>query len=55
MIFNLCIVILIILCTLYYSTKVSVATATIVRAVYNRWTGPVDWTSGLDYWTHLLT
>ena len=21
-------------------------------AVYNRWTGPVDWTSGLDYWTH---
>ena len=21
-------------------------------AVYNRWTGTVDWTSGLDYWTH---
>ena len=21
------------------------------RAVYNRWTGLVDWTSGLDYWT----
>ena len=21
-------------------------------AVYNRWTGLVDWTSGLDYWTH---
>ena len=20
-----------------------------------RWTGPVDWTSGLDYWTHLFT
>ena len=24
-------------------------------AVYNRWTGLVDWTSGLDYWTHLFT
>ena len=24
----------------------------LVMAVYNRWTGTVDWTSGLDYWTH---
>ena len=23
----------------------------IIKAVYNRWTGLVDWTSGLDYWT----
>ena len=22
-----------------------------LSAVYNRWTGLVDWTSGLDYWT----
>ena len=21
-----------------------------MMAVYNRWTGTVDWTSGLDYW-----
>ena len=26
-----------------------------LTAVYNRWTGLVDWTSGLDYWTHLFT
>ena len=26
-----------------------------VMAVYNRWTGLVDWTSGLDYWTDLFT
>ena len=24
-------------------------------AVYNRWTGLVDWTSGLDYWTDRLS
>ena len=24
-------------------------------AVYNRWTGLVDWTSGLDYWTDLFS
>ena len=23
--------------------------------VYNKWTGLVDWTSGLDYWTGKLT
>ena len=22
-----------------------------LMTVYNRWTGLVDWTSGLDYWT----
>ena len=22
--------------------------------VYNRWTGLLDWTTGLDYWTGLL-
>jgi len=25
-----------------------------VEAVYNRWTGLLDWTTGLDYWTGLL-
>ena len=25
------------------------------RAVYNRWTGLLDWTTGLDYWTTGLT
>ena len=24
----------------------------LVQAVYNHWTGPVDWTGGLDWWTH---
>ncbi len=24
------------------------------RAVYNRWTGLLEWTSELDYWTHRL-
>ena len=26
-----------------------------VSAVYNWWTGLVDWTSGLDYWTDLFS
>ena len=25
----------------------------ITPGVCNRWTGPLDWTTGLDYWTHL--
>ena len=24
------------------------------KAVYNRWNGLVDWSSGLDYWTRQL-
>ena len=24
------------------------------RAVYNHWTGLVDWTGGLDWWTGLV-
>ena len=24
-----------------------------VTAVCNHWTGPLDWTTGLDYWTDL--
>ena len=24
------------------------------RAVYNHWTGVVDWTGGLDWWTGLV-
>ena len=25
-----------------------------VMTVFIRWTGPLDWTTGLDYWTGLL-
>ena len=24
----------------------------ILQGVCIRWTGPLDWTTGLDYWTH---
>ena len=34
------------------NVKLLVAIALSFPAVYNRWTGTVDWTSGLDYWTH---
>ena len=26
----------------------------VTMAVYNHWTGPLDWTAGLDSWTGLL-
>ena len=36
--------------TVNYSTS-SVSTKYIQSAVYNHWTGLVDWTGGLDWWT----
>ena len=30
-----------------------VSYSALLQGEYNRWTGPLDWATGLDYWTHL--
>ena len=40
--------------TWYYGAcSISVPSKDFTRAVCNRWTGSMDWTTGLDYWTDL--
>jgi len=36
-----------------YKSKLTPALP-VLRGEYNRWTGLLDWTAGLDYWTGLL-